>query len=221
MEGTPLANRLEEKVAGVCLIAGTLLYVPTTQFEYSSKELLFWAGFLGLLVYILLLPGLLGIARLFRRPAPRLSVVVSLLATVGCVAGASFQTALLHEWAARTAGAPETMMAAIRDVTTGRVYPVLLIFSIQFPISLLLLGIGLYRTHMAPTWVAALLGIGAIVFPLGHIGTNLLIQHLAESLLLIPLVWLGLRFLTDATPKGVAVPAATQAPPRDVRHTHS
>lgn len=206
MEGTALADRLQEKVAGVCLIAGALLWAPTTHFDYSGG--LFWAGVFGLVIYILFVPGLLRIARLLRQRAPRLSVVAGLLIAAGCVAGASFQTALLHEWAARTAGTPEAMLAAIMEVTEGRVFPVLVIFSIQFPISLLTLGVGLFRTRTAPTWVAVLLAIGAVVFPVGHIGGIQLLQHLAEVILLVPLVWLGLRFLRGV-PQVVAVPAST------------
>ena len=209
MEGTALADRLQEKVAGVCLIAAPLLWAPITIFEYSSQGMLFWAGFLGLVIYILFIPGLLGIARLLRQPAPRLSVVVGLLIAAGCVAGAAFHTDLLSEWAARTAGTPEAMVAAIIEVTEGQVYPVLLIFSIQFPISLLALSVGLYRTRTAPPWVAALLGTGAIVFPVGHIGTIQLVAHLAEFILLVPLVWLGVRFLSGATPYRVTVPVTT------------
>lgn len=209
MDGTGLAARLQEKVAGVCLIAGALLWAPTTYFDFTGG--LFWAGFLGLVVYILFIPGLLGIARLLWQPSPRLSVVVGLLITAGCVGAASFQTALLHEWVARTAGTPEAMMVAIMDVTEGRVFPVLVIFSILFPISLLTLGIGLFRTRTTPIWVALLLAIGAIVFPVGHIGSIRLVQHLAEIILLVPLVWLGLRFLRGVS-QVAAVPAATVHP---------
>jgi hypothetical protein len=208
MNGTRLAERLQEKVAGVCLIIGALLMASTTFFEYADG-MLFWAGAVGLVLYALLLPGLLGIARSLGQRAPRLSVAAGLLAIFGCVAGASFQTALLHEWAARAAGTPEGLMAAIMEVTEGRVFPVIVILGIQFPISLLLLSIGLFRTGVAPTWVAVLLGIGAIVFPVGHIGSMQLVQHLAETILLIPLIWLGLRSLTGSTSQGIAVPATT------------
>lgn len=205
MVGTALADRLQEKVAGVCLIAGALLWVPTTQFEYSSEGMLYWAGVLGLVTYIAFVPGLLGIARLLRQSAPRLSVIVGLLGAAGCVAGATFEMALLHEWAARAAGTPEAMLAAIMGVNEERVFPVLVIFSIQSPRALLSLSVGLLRTGVVPTWVAAMLGIGAIVFPVGHIGSILLVQHLAETILLIPLVWLGLRFLRGAPEQNVGV----------------
>ncbi len=207
MEGTRQADRLQEKVAGACLIVGALLLAPTTQFEYSSRGMLFWAGALGLVLYALLIPGLLGIARLFRQPAPRLSVVAGLLVAAGCIGGVSFQAAMLHEWAARAAGTPEAMMSAIMEVTEGRVFPILVIFGIQFPIALLTLSVGLFRTRTAPTWVAALLGIAAILWPIGHIGTILLVSHLAHTIALVSLVWLGLRFLRGATPYGVTVPA--------------
>jgi len=211
MEGRALADRLQEKAAGLGLIAGALLWVPTTQFEYSSKGMLFWAGVLGLVVYIVLVPGLLGIARLFRQPSPRLSVVAGLLATTGCVGAASFQTALLHEWAARTAGTPEAMMAAIMEVTEGRVFPILVIFGIQIPIVFLALSIGLFRTHTAPAWVAALLGIGAVLWPIGHIGRILLVSHIAETLVGVSLIWLGLRFLRGAPAQDGAAPASKGA----------
>jgi hypothetical protein len=206
MDGTTLADRLQEKVAGVCLIVGALLLAPATYFEYS-QGLIFWSGAIGLLLFALLVPGLLGVARLLRQGAPRLSVGAGLMATSGCVSGATFQTALLHEWAARTAGTPEALMAAIMEITEGQVFPVLVILGILFPISLLTLSAGLFRTGVVPTWVAALLGIGAIAFPVGHIGSIQLVQHLAETVLLVPLVWLGLHSLTWATPRGVAVPA--------------
>ncbi len=203
-EGTALAERLQEKVAGVCLIVGALLWAPTTYFDFSGG--LFWAGMFGMIVYILFIPGLLAVARLLRQPSPRLSVVVGLLIAAGCVGGASFQTALLHEWAARTAGAPDATMMAVSAVTEGRIFPLLVIFSIQFPISLLALGVGLLRTRTTPTWVALLLGIGAVIFPVGHIGGIQLVQHLAETILLVPLVWLGLGFLRGL-PQRVPKPA--------------
>lgn len=208
MEGTPLADRLQEKVAGVCLIAGPLLMMPNTFFEYRDG-MLFWAGFLGVLAYICLVPAVLGIARLLRERAPRLSVFGGLLATVGTVGAVNFSTALLFEWAEREAGTPEAMMAAINEVVEGRLFPVLVIFSIFFPISLLLLSVGLFRTDVVPRWVAVVLGIGALAFPAGHIGQSELISHLAEFLLLVPMAWIGLRYLTSAKPSSIAVPATT------------
>lgn len=206
LDETLPADRLQEKIAGVCLIAGGLLMAPASYCEYTPG-LLFVAGSLGLLLYTLLIPGLLGVARLLRRPASRLSVVASLLATFGCVGGSTFETALLHEWAARAAGTPEAQMAAILNVTEERVFPVLVLLGILFSISLLTLGVGLFRTGTVPTWVAALLGLGAVLFPVGHIGSLEIVTHAAETLILVAFVWIGLRFLTGASTQGIAIPA--------------
>ena len=148
----------------------------------------------------------MGIARLLRQRAPRLSVFGGLLATAGCVGGVTFETAMLHEWAERAAGTPEAMMLAITEVVEGRVFPVLVLFGIQFPLSLLVLSVGLLRTSVVPKWVVALLGIGALLFPFGHIGSIEVVMHLADLLLLVPLTWIGLRYLASAAPTSVTMP---------------
>ena len=60
---------------------------------------------------------------------------------------------------------------------------------------------------MVPKWVAVLLRFGAIVYPVGHIGESELVTHLAEFVLLVPMVWIGLRHLTRAKPSHITVPA--------------
>ena len=52
------------------------------------------------------------------------------------------------------------------------------------------------------------MSIGAVVFPVRHNSSIRLVQHLAEFILLVPLVWLGLRFLRGG-PQVIAVPAST------------
>ncbi len=206
MDETLLAERLQERIAGVCLIAGALLMAASTFLEFAGG-LLFGAGLVGMLAYLCFIPATLGIARSLRPRAPRLSVWGGLLATVGCVGGVTFETALLHEWAERTAGTPEMAMLAISAVVKGRLFPVLVLFGIQFSISLLVLGVGLWRIGVVPRWVPVLLGCGALLFPFGHIGNIQLVTHLANLLLIVPMVWLGLRALTNAPPQGVAIPA--------------
>lgn len=207
MEGAALADRLQEKVAGAGLIVGALLMTPSTIFEYR-EGMLFWAGLVGVVAYICLVPGLLGIARLLRRDAPRLSVVGGLLATIGAVGGAIFYAAPMFEWAEREAGTPEAMMVAINEVVEGQVFPVLVLFSILFPISLVMLSVGLFRTSVVPKWVAALLGVGAISFPFGHIGESQTISHIAELILFVPMIWIGWHHLTGAKPSSVAALSA-------------
>lgn len=208
MDGTMLAERLQEQVAGVCLIAGSLLMAASTFLEFAEGTR-FAAGFVGVLAYLCFIPALLGIARLLRERAPRLSVVGTLVAICGCGGGVAFEAAILHEWAARAAGLPEAQVAALLEIVKGRVFPALLIFGIQFSLSLLVLGVGLVKTAVVPKWVPALIVCGALLFPLGHIGRIEPIMHLADFLLVVPMIWLGLRALSGATPQGRAVPATT------------
>ncbi len=207
MDGTTLADRLQEKVSGVCLIVGPLLLTAST-FLWVSPDTLYAAGLTTMLAFVCFLPATRSIAGLLRERAPRIAVLGGLLATTGCVGGVNFGTAGLHEWVARTAGVSEATMAEIAAVVESQLFPAIHLFGITFPISMVILSAGLFRTGVVPKWVAIMLGLGAIAFPLGRIPDIRMLQHLADLLLLVPMWWIALRFLAAAAPKHVAAPAA-------------
>ncbi len=64
-----------------------------------------------------------------------------------------------------------------------------------FPLSILLLGINLYRKKLASRWVAVLLVIAALCFPPSRISRMEELMHLCDLLLFIPLVAIGFDFL--------------------------
>jgi len=66
-----------------------------------------------------------------------------------------------------------------------------------FPLSILLLGINLVRTKTVHVRIGLLLCIAAIVFPLSRIQRIETAAHIADALLLIPTVYLGLNFLSN------------------------
>jgi hypothetical protein len=206
MEASARADQLQRQVAGGCLIAGALLMPLSSFFEYRDG-MLFWAGVTGVLAYGLLAPGLLGLASLPRPKAPRLSVIGGLLLMLGAVGGTAFSTAQLFDWAEREAGTPPQTLEAINAIVEGRVFPVLVIFGCLLPIGLVAIAIGLFRTAVVPPWSAVLLGLGAVLFPVGHIGGIELVTHVADALLLVPFVWIALRLLQPTRTATAAVPA--------------
>ena len=64
-----------------------------------------------------------------------------------------------------------------------------------FPLSLLVHGLMLARGRVVPTWVGLMLALGAAGFPISRFPRIELLAHAADLLLLIPLVWIGLRLL--------------------------
>jgi len=64
-----------------------------------------------------------------------------------------------------------------------------------FPLSLLVLGINLFRTKVVSTWIGIFLCIGAIAFPVSRIPRIEWIAHVADFLLLVPTVAIGITLL--------------------------
>ena len=208
MNSVSSADQLQQKIAGVCLIVAPLLMIVSSFLEYQTDNL-FAAGIIGVVAYTLFIPALQGVARLLRADAPHLSVVGGLIATIGGAGAVIMEAALLFEWAEREAGVPEQLMLAITDVVEGRIFPVVIIFSILFPGSLLALGIGLFRTNIVPKWTGILLALGAVIFPFGRILTMQSVTHLTELLLVGPLIWIGLRALIPEKPSPATVATAS------------
>lgn len=200
------ADRLQEKVWGVCLIVAPLLVAASSALR-SSEATLYAAALAQMYGAFLFIPAVLGLAALLRQRAPRLAVFGGLTGILGYVGGINFATFDLYTWAARTAGADDATVRAIVGVSESQLLPALNLPGIVGPLTLLTLSIGLFRTGVVPTWVAVLLGFGAIAFPLGRVPEIQLLLHLSDLLLLIPLAWIGSRYLGRPEPSRAAVPA--------------
>jgi hypothetical protein len=160
---TFLWNRGEYGVAG-----GTLLGLSTV----------FWIGCFAVLF------GLL------RRKFPIYSSLGFIIAVYGCLGGANFGIAGVFS---------ETFGISHREFLQGAAgHPMgfnLLLFwpGPLFPLSLLVLGIQLARKRVIPGWVAAMVCLGALAFPVSRIPRIEWIAHTADVLLAIPLFYLGCR----------------------------
>ena len=205
MEQPPALDRLLDKVGGVCLIAAPLLSALSSPLRFNEATL-FSAGLTQMYACILFIPAILGLARLLRHAAPRLAMFGGLVGILGSVGGVNFATLLLYEWASRTAGADETTVRATAQFVQRGLWPALSLPTIMFPLSFLLLSVGILRFGVTPKWVGALLGVAAILFPLGRIPDIQALFHLSDLLLFVPLAWIGLRSLTGPTPQHVAIP---------------
>ena len=65
-----------------------------------------------------------------------------------------------------------------------------------FPLSLLVLSLVYWRTKAVPLWVAGLLAVGAVAFPLSRIVRIEWVAHLVDLALLIPACYVAWRLFT-------------------------
>ena len=61
------------------------------------------------------------------------------------------------------------------------------------PLSILLLGILFFKTKTTKPWVAVMIIIGAIAFPVSRISRNEWLAHISDILLLVPLLYLAIQ----------------------------
>jgi hypothetical protein len=87
-------------------------------------------------------------------------------------------------------------------LTTLSQYPVLtnIIFWIggpAFPISLLILGIVLARTHSVPIWVGVFIAVSGALFPASRIPRIEWIAHVVDFMMLLPLAYLAFQMMAE------------------------
>jgi len=177
-----------------CLVLGPVFLAAST-FFWNQGQYGITGGTLLVVSMCFWIPAFAGLFRLLEPESPGYRVAGYLCAVAGCISGASFGmvgvlTATFHvSHGAFLAGA----------AAHGLAYNILLFWSGPlFPLSLLTLGLVLGIKRKIAWPVAGLICLGAVAFPLSRIPRIVLLAHLADLLLVIPLVWTGCRNLTAA-----------------------
>jgi hypothetical protein len=141
---------------------------------------------------------LVGLIELFERlrPAAARYVAVALPAAVfGAVGGVAYGVQSIHEGLFAVSHADAVQRLGAHPLAGFAVYwtcgPL-------FPISLFVLGLVLAKTRAAPLPVGILLSLGAVAFPLSRVTRDASIAHLADLLLLLPFLYLGLRSMSHS-----------------------
>ena len=115
---------------------------------------------------------------------PRLAWYGKLVAWVGLFAGYAINSYGVVEWAATDSTLSRPEMVRFMDTLQGAALPAIYQPGILTPLGFLALGIGLWRSHVVPTWTAAALVLAAITFPMGQIGGILPLQIVCGALFL-------------------------------------
>jgi len=196
-------QRLQAKVYGVCLITAPALMAAATFFWQEGRIGLI-GGALQMYAMVFWIPAFLGLFQCLRPHWPRLAVLGPLVGMYASVAGSGFGMEGIYEAAFRRAGASEVVVAAVPGAM-GLALPLTLrLPGLLFPLTLLFLGVAFYQTKVTPVWVALLLALGAVGFPASRLPRIELIAHIADVLLLIPLAWIGWRYLTRSSATAIA-----------------
>lgn len=147
-------------LAPLTMLAADLLLTATAlAFEWS---IVLW------LAFVFFVPAIIGLAFILHENGnPRLALAGGALAFFGAMAGASMQVlfrvyAVLNEHGA--AQSVELLRGTFKLIAATQM------IGLAFPIGLILLAVGIYRTQIFNPATAFLLAAGAALFPVGRIG---------------------------------------------------
>jgi hypothetical protein len=194
------AGRAQQTVYGLSLIAGPLLLGISTVF-WKNGETGMVGGAIAVLSAVFWIVGLFGLFNLVRERMPRYAAFGSLVAAYACMGFDNFGMEGIYLEVFRALGGREISVEGSRAAMGGVLPVVLLTPGLLFPVSIVVLGIVLWRTGAVPAWCGIMLSVGAASFPAGRIPRIEAIAHTTDLLLCIPAAWIGLRYLRgDAMP---------------------
>ena len=152
------------RLARIGAVLAPLLLLVGDCLAIANMNSIWWTLLLWL-SFVCFIPALAGLVVALSRAKPVLAAVSGVVVLIGTMAGAGMQ-AYFRTGIVLENGGHEAAVAFLR---TQRV---MLLTSqvpgICFPIGLLLLSLGIWRSRLAPAWVAGTLALGAVLFPIGH-----------------------------------------------------
>jgi hypothetical protein len=185
------AFSIEKNFQGFSLIIAPLLFAVST-FFWVNGEYGVIAATLGIVSLFFCIPALTGAFSLLKTAIPHYATYGLWIAVFGDVSGISF---MFLGYLTTIFNISHTEY--LEKLSEYAVSSQLLLFATGpiFPLSLLVLGINFIRTKVVEVCIGVLLCIGAIAFPASRITRIEWIAHVADVLLLIPVVAIGFVLL--------------------------
>jgi len=140
---------------------------------------------------LLLIPAALTLAGLFATRSPRLSLVGSVLVTIGCVGAACVSMAALVAGQMVRLGDDEAAIALWDRVwNTHKLWPIMTVH--LGAIGFIVIAVGLYRARVVPRAAAVLVGIGGATLMTTSSGPIRPLLIAAACLALVAFTWVAL-----------------------------
>ena len=176
---------------GLSLIAAPLLQAISS-FFWVNGEYGVTGGTILVFSMIFWIPALVAVFNLVKDRLPNYAAWGLLIAVYGFISGACFGFTGVY--------AEVFNISHERYIQEFAKYPVasnLLLFQAGplAPLSLIVLGIVLLKIKAVDFWIASLIILGGIAFPLSRISRIEWVAHIADLLLLVPFSMLGMKIL--------------------------
>jgi hypothetical protein len=184
-----VSNARDSWTGGALLSASSLLLVSfcLSAVQGTGRDL--WASALQVYAFAAFVPSCVGLAGLVRPRFPRAAAVLAVLGTLGSAGGVAYAIDRLQLG---------TTGMKLQSIGIEGIFA-LPVPGICFPISLLGLSLALWRARLLGGLPALILGLGAILFPVGNIADIGPIRAVAAVLIFFSLAPLGWSLLRPET----------------------
>jgi hypothetical protein len=182
-------RKIDHIMYAVSLITGQLLSLISVFFWNDSGRHSAGGAVLTILAMVFWSYGFVGLFNLFKNRNPWYARIGLLYAFYGCLGGIAFGFEGLYSVIFE---ASDKMGVEAHSRYPLHMNLVLFWSGPAFPLTLLVFGIMYIVRKMGPWWIGLLFCIGAIAFPISRISRLDYIAHVADSLLLIPLIFISL-----------------------------
>ena len=161
-----------------------------------------WYGYTALLIIgtMLLLPALLGIARLTRDSAPLPTTIGSVLLGFGTLIAVGDAMSQLVTWQMVAAGADRAQMSALLDRVDNSAGAGLFfgVGGLAFVVGAALLAVALLRTNAVPAWAAVAFAAGMLVQLVGFTVNSVAVIAASSAALIAAMGTIARNLLTGS-----------------------
>jgi hypothetical protein len=200
---SPLAAR----VYGVAAFLGPLLLLAATigfivEGEGINHGVL--GGTIGVWSAFTMIIAMMGVLRLLEVNRPRAAPILTILAVSGFAAGSAFDVEAAFR--AMVPGFDDAVDAAVDDGSGTFVIFMFVPWGWFAPLSLILVGIFLWRSRTTPWWTGALMIAGGVLFVVGQMERIGLLAAASNVVLLLAFAPIGWTLLRSARTARSAAP---------------
>ncbi|MPZ00129.1 MAG: hypothetical protein GEU97_19505 [Actinophytocola sp.] len=209
---TNTTSPLAARIYGVAAMAAPLLLMASTIAYIVAGEGInhgVLGGVIGVWACFALVIAFAGILRHLEVRAPRAAPILTAFALTGFSAGIAFNVVAIFTAVAGPHARDYLDVAVEAD-------PVAILgflpWGLFTPLSLLLVGLALWRTRTFPAWNGALLALGGVLFVAARPERINVLALIADGVLVTALVPIGWAMLRHARPAAATPPANRSVP---------
>jgi hypothetical protein len=200
----PVAVR---RIGGVGLILGPALQATGT-FLWQDGVQGIAAAAITMISVLAWLVGLIVVFRSIELRVPRYAAIGLPVAIYGMLSGVAFGVQGMDEELFAVPHGEAVRLLEAHPLAGAVVY---WLAGPAFPVSLFALGAVLARIRAVPVPVGVLICLGAVAFPISRIPREAAVAHVADLLLLLPFLYLGVRLIAHGLPwRAVDGPAGVE-----------